>query len=327
MNDPTPARLSGLLAGPRSPFRAELAALIVDAALDQKVSALIDRDALRDEIVRGLAKAHGDAVAHRHVLPAIERIAAALEGRAEQLRDLLSPAAAAQLSALVRREEGPRFAWLQGAIDPDDVRQLVAPITQQLLMQFASKLPIPGLGGGGALGGLVGKLGKQVQRSAGQLADVGRSMLAGVVRDFSQTATSEFRVAFEARVKSPEGKQIIARMRDRWLAHVLAAKADEVLGDLMKLPRAEIAGVVTEVLAHAPAQPLLRALIEQELDAQLAILADSTVGALIGERGALEQTRGRLREAVDARLALLVQSAPFEAWLTRLIAAAKEEKA
>ncbi len=123
-----------------------------------------------------------------------------------------------------RADRGLRFGWLKGAVDPDDIRQLVAPVIQQMLLRFASKLPIPGFsggsgggggGGGSGLGGLVGMIGKQVQKSAGQLAEAGKSVMNSVARDFSRTATTEFRAALAVRMKSDEGKKIVLRIRER----------------------------------------------------------------------------------------------------------------
>ena len=315
MNDARHLRLRALLADEASAHRSELLGLLFDAVIDQPIGQLVDRDALRDEVLHGLAPERSARVAERHVLPALERFARALVGRAEVVRDLMSHAGEQRLTTMVRDERGPRFAWLRGALDPADVRELIAPIVQQLLTQFVSKLPIPGLGGGG-LGGLVGRLGRQV----GQLADVGRSMLGGMVRDFSQSATSEFRVALAARVESPEGKRILARMRDRALAHVLAARIDDVVCDLMQLPREEIARLVADVLAHGREQALVRAVLEVELDAQLETLAARTPRQLLVEADMLERTRAQVQRALDPVLRQLLDSDPFASWLARLLA-------
>jgi hypothetical protein len=321
------ATLRGLLQADDSPFRGELIGLLFDAVSAEPVARFLDRGALSEALYRALLSTHTERIATRHVLPAFERIARAVAGRPEPLRSFLTSEVEAQLTAIVRSGQGPRFAWLRGAIDADDVRQLVAPIVQQQLMQFASKLPIPGLGGGGGdggggLAGLVGRLGKQVQKSAGQLADVGRQMLGGVVRDFSQTATSEFRSAFDERVKSPEGRQILERMRDRMLSHVLATKLDDVVQDLMRLPRPEIARTVAGVLANAEKHSLFRSLLESELDALAAELGTRTVGELLGEVGELGALRARAIAALEPGVRTLMAAPAFEDWLERLLARA-----
>ena len=315
MNDARHLRIRALLAREASPHRSELLGMLFEAVIAQPIGQLVDRDALRDEILHGLAPERSARVAERHVLPALDRLARALLGRAEVVRDLLSDAGEQRLTTLVRDERHPRFAWLQGALDPADVRELITPIIQQQLMQFASKLPIPGLGGGG-LGGLVGRLGKQV----GQLADVGRSMLSGVVRDFSQSATSEFRVALAARIESPDGQRILARMRDRALAHLLAARLDDVVCDLMQVPREEVARLVSDVLAHGREQALVRSVLEIELDAQLETLAERTPRQLLEEFDMLDRTRAQVLRALDPVLRQVMNADPFADWLARLLA-------
>jgi hypothetical protein len=322
-------RIQAQLGAAESPSRAELLGLGFDALVAQPVAALVDRSALCDAILRGLTQANASLIAERHVLPALERIAAHVEGKGERVRDLLSPAAAQRIAAIVQSGKGPRFGWLQGSVDPDDVRQLIAPIIQQMLLQFTQKLPIPGLasagggGGGGGLGGLVGMIGKQVQRSAGQLADVGRTMMGGAIRDFSQSATSEFRVALRERLKSPEGARIVERMRDRIVTHVFGAQLPEVTRDLMYLPRPQIAEVVALVIEHLRDYEPFRELLEAELHAALDELGPRTVQALLAELGLLESTRGLVVGALDPSIRSLAQSPAFGDWLARLLASAE----
>ena len=321
------ATLQRLLEEHDSPLRGELIGLLFDAVSTQPVGSFLDRASLSAALSRVLMAAHTERVATRHVLPAFERLARATAGRPEILGSFLPPSAEQQLTQLVRSGQGPRFDWLRGAVDADDVRQLLAPIIQQLLMQFTGKLPIPGFGGsggagggGGLVGGLVGRLGKQVQRSAGQLADVGRQMLGGVVRDFSETATTEFRVAFDERVKSPEGREILERMRDRLLSHVLGTRLDDVVQDLMKLPQHEIATVVGQVLAHGEQHALFRSLLEGELDALMSELGGRRVGELMGELGELAQLRAQAIASLDPTVRTLIGSPAFEDRLGRLLA-------
>ncbi|MDB4987911.1 MAG: hypothetical protein JWN04_3089 [Myxococcaceae bacterium] len=334
MSDSQRAKIQALLGGEQSSARSELVALAFDAITSEPVAGLVDREAAIAAIYSGLTEANAQRIAERHVLPAFERIASTLDGKHDRLRDLLSDRADKQLTAIVASGKGPRFQWMQRAIDPDDVRQLIAPIIQQLLLQFTAKLPIPGVGGGsssagssggggggsGGIGGLVGRIGKQVQRSAGQLADVGRSMMGGVIKDFSQTATSEFRSALKDRLKSPEGQLIVERMRDRFLTHLLGAKADHVVKDFMHLPRPEIAHMVALVIDHLRDNPLFRSVLEAEFAAVLDELGQKSGRALLEELGVFESTRAQVLKAVDPGVKALVSSEAFGGWLERLLA-------
>jgi len=326
-------KIQALLGAQHSTQRSELTALAFDAITAQPLARLVDREALLAGIISGLTEANAERIGKQHVLPAIDRIAAALSGKPDRVRDLISEAADKQLIAIVASGQGPRFAWMRNAFDPDDVRQLIAPIIQQLLLQFTAKLPIPGVGGAGAgstgsggggggpsgIGGLVGRIGKQVQKSAGQLADVGRSMMGGVIKDFSQTATSEFRVALKDRLKSPEGQRIVERMRDRFLRHLLGAKADVVVQDFMHLPRPEIAHMVSLVIEHLRELPLFRAVLETEVNAVLDELSTKSARELLDELGVYDSTRTQVLAVVDPGVQALLSSSEFGDWLERLL--------
>ena len=332
MSQSQSAKIQALLAAPESIARSELIALAFDAITAEPLAGLVDREAAIAAIYSGLTEQNAERIAQRHVLPAFERIAHTLSGKPDRVRDLISDTAERQLVAIVASGKGPRFAWLGNAIDADDLRQLIAPIIQQLLLQFTAKLPIPGVGGGGSgssggssgIGGLVGRIGKQVQKSAGQLADVGRSMMGGVIRDFSQTATHEFRVAFKERLASPDGQRIVERMRDRFLTHLLGAKADHVVKDFMHLPRPEIAHMVALVIEHLRELPLFRGVFEAEFDAALVELGKQSARELLEELGLYASTRAQVLEAVDPGVRALVSSEPFGAWLDRLLASTGE---
>jgi hypothetical protein len=310
------------LSGEGSAARRELATLAFEQLLALPLGALVARDALHDAILSGLTRDNAQRIADRHVLPALERITQAVRGRPETVRDLISERGERELRAIVQAG-GARYGYLRGAIDSDALRQLIQPVVQQLLFQFTSRLPIPGLGGGGAplggLGGIVGRIGKQVQRSAGQLADVGKSLFGSAVRDFSETATSDFRRLMRERIESAEGRQIVERMRERFVSHLLAVEADDVLEDARALPREAIAGLVATVLDHQRELPLFRELFARELDAVLAELSERPVGELLGELGVLEATRMQVVEAIDRTLRALFASDPFAAWLGRLL--------
>ena len=202
-----------------------------------------------------------------------------------------------------------------------------------MLVQFAQRLPLSSLlagPGGGALSGLVGKIGKQVQKSAGTVADVGRSVISGlshdlerklqgVARDFSQTATAEFRAALAARLRTPEGAAIAQRMRDRVLEHVLATRLDDVAQDFLRLPKEEVAALTHEVLDHLRDQPLFRKLLEQEISATLTAFGERSLSDVLHEAGLLDQARTLATSAVSPGLRTLVASEPFAAWLDRLL--------
>jgi len=325
------AQIQGLLAAETSALRTELAALTYDALARLPLATFVVRADLLEAISLACTRSNVELLAARHVAPALERVAQLLAGRSETVRDAVSATGEAQLRALVRAGDGPRFAWLRGAVDSDDLRRLIAPVVQQLLQQFTARLPIPGLsaaagGAGGALGGLVGRLGKQVQRGAGQLADVGRSMLGGAIRDFSETATSDFRAALKERLASPEGQRIVEQMRERFVGHVLGVELEAVVQDLMRQPPQATAALVATVLEHQRELPLSRLLLEGELDALLRQLEAQSGEALLRELGLHDAARAHALRAIDAAVRAVAESTAFGTWLERLLVAAPAEE-
>lgn len=328
---PQAQKIQALLAAPDSAHRSQLLALALDAITARQVGDTIDRALLVEGIYQGLTARAADTIASRHVLPALERIAASFAGKPDRLRELIGPDAEQQIASVVRGGQGPRFGWLKNAVDADDIRQLIAPVIQQLLLAFVSRLPIPGLGGAPSpasdkkprgMGGLVGAIGKQVSRSIGDLADVGRGVMGSVVKDFSQSAISEFRLALSERMKTPEGRQIVERIRDRVVSNVLNAEGRVVLADFMHLPRPEIARAVALSIEHLREQPSFRAVLEAELHAALDELATHTVGELLSELGLLEATRRQLLSTVDPVVREIAASEAFGSWLEQLLAEA-----
>lgn len=336
------SRIQTLLGADDSPQRAELTWLAFEALVSQPVSLLLSDPELVNITLSALTRDNTARVSERHVLPATSRIAAELQAGEQRLRDLLPEAARAELVRIVESGRGPRLPWLKGALDPADLRELFAPVLQRVLVQFASKLPIPGLSGAtgsggaaaGALGGLVGMLGKQVQKSASQFADVGKSVIGGLgselerrmqalARDFSHTAMGELRTAVEERLKSPEGQAILLRMRDRAIGHVLDAKLSDVSKDFMRTPFDELSQVAPDIAAYHRDYPLLGALLRTELSAALSVLGQRSLADLLMEAGLYENARDLTLRIIDPGAKALFASDAFGAWLTRLLEAAK----
>ena len=328
-------KIQELLSLPVSPLRAELLRLGFDALAAEPLASLTTPPLLARTICEALTRANVERIATRHVVPGVARVTAALSPRPEALRAQLTPAALASLRKLLTHQPPPKLRWLQGAIDPEDFRQLLAPVVQQVLLQFTTKLPIftpPGGGGaGGGLGGLVGMLGKQVQKSAGQLADVGRSVMSGlggefekrmqaVARDFSQAATGEFRSALIERLKSDEGRRIVARIRDRVAEQVLDARLGEVADDVGMLPIAEGAHFSAELLGQLAATPWFEQLLKGEIAGVLEELGPRSLAELLSEAGLLDSARQQISAAVEPGLSKLVASDAFGTWLDRLLA-------
>ncbi len=328
MSETQRSRIQSLLAAETSPLRAELLRIGFDALVAQPLSTVIGDPELASVIVQGMARENVEHITQRHVLPALARVEERLATADEKVRDLLSRDGEATLRTLVASGKGPRFAWLKGAIDPNDLQELITPIVQQVLTSFAARLPIPGLSGSGSgggsggspgrLGGFVGKIGKQVSKSASQLA--GGLGLQQVVRDFSQSATLEVRVAIVDRLKSDEGRAIMRRIRDRVLDRVLNARANEVVDDFLRVSPPTVGRIAEGAVSHVRGIPFFRDILAGEIQAVLAELGARSLRDVLDEMGLFDGVRKLALGAVEPGLVELVRTDAFGDWLERLLA-------
>ncbi len=336
-------RIQALLSADDSPPRAELTRMALEALLSQPMASLLADPELVPIMLSAFTPGNAERVAERHGVPATTRIGVRLEACEERLRDMLPEASREGLVRILASGKGPRLGWLKGALDPTDLRELFAPVIQQMLVQFSSRLQIPGFGAtgavagpaAGALSGLVGMLGKQVQKGASQFAEVGKNVMGGLgselerrlqalARDFSHTAMGEFRTAMEERLRSAEGQVILDRMRDRALTHVFEAKLADIARDLLQLPMQDLAAWSPAVVAYQSAHPLLTGMLETELGAALTVLGQRSLSELLSEAGLLEAASELTLRVVDPGAKALFASAAFGDWLSRLVDAARE---
>src|SRR6478752_501126 len=120
-------KIQALLSAEASPLRDQLLTLTFDAITSQPLSGLLSDPGLVPLIFKALTAENAERIAERHVLPIIARVDGAFAGKPERLKDALTDAAEQQLRAIVASGKGPRLGWLKGAVDPDDIRLLVAP--------------------------------------------------------------------------------------------------------------------------------------------------------------------------------------------------------
>jgi hypothetical protein len=328
-------RMVQVLAANSSSAREGLAALSFDSLVAQPLSTWLADAELTGLLLRAL---QGDALENvltRHALPFITRTEARMRAQSERVRDALPEGAEARITQIVSGARGPRFVWLKGALDGADVRELIAPVVQAVLLQFANKLPAAaGLGAqaaaGSALGGFVGLLGKQMQKTARDLAEVGKNVMGGLSgelerrlqnlsRDFTQTAMLEFRTAMLERLQSAEGRAILVRMRERLIRHVLDAPQQELAEDLARAPFNELAAWAPDLAAHVSEQTWFRELLAAEVQALVETIGTRSLRELLEEAGLEAATRALVIRTFDPALRTLFAASSFEAWLERLV--------
>jgi len=325
-----------------SPLRQELSGLLFDHVLDRPLSDVLAEDDLVALIPELVDERLLRTLAENLVVPASARIRASLAEADMQLGDTLPPASLEVLQALMRDGRGPRFRWAMGAVDAGLVRQLVSPALQKVLIQFTSKVPMPG-GPGGAeagadgasrsrrAGGIAGRLGRQMQKSAEQIAGVGRSVMGGlgaelekrfqeIARDFSDTAVSELRRSVLETLRSEEGKKLLEQIAEGAVAHILAADLGEVLEDFSRVPAERIVDLLVPAVAHNLAGEVLPGVLRSEVACVLEEHGGRSVRSLLEQADGLARVRALVLRAADPGMLALVRSEDFAAWFDRLVA-------
>jgi hypothetical protein len=336
MTDATPdaSRMIERLTGSDSPLRDELVTLTVEHVLSLRMRDAVDLESVRAIVLSALSEASVQRIVERHVLPGYHRHARAIVGSGVIVGSLVPEAARARLHAIAAKLRLPRARWAQKAFDPALVRTLLAPVWTQVLMSFATRLPIPGLAGvvgqGPAAAGVTGLLARTAMQRAGKLVDRGKHVmgslgidvdkrLAEAAHGFSDTAAQIFRAALQERMTSDEGRALIARMASGVLDHVMATKIEDVQQDLDALPVDDVFAVVPQLIAYGAQTAYVKGIVQRELDSYLELEGERTLSALLEDLGVLESTRSALIAHGTAHATSFLRSARFADWLQRAI--------
>jgi hypothetical protein len=330
MTDETALRALERLRGDASPFRRELASLLVDGLLARPLHALVEAEGLATLLGDALTEAQAKRVAEEHLRPAIDRHRARAHEAGETLGDLLPSDVRARIEALAEGARWPEALLARELVDAERVRELVAPVLQDTLVRFARKLSVPGAGDEGGGAGLAGKVRRGLGEGASRLADVGLSVgksvmggfdrkLQSVAKDFSQGALREMREAMKARLESEEGRAILRALGDHAAAKLAQIPTGELLGLLDAVPREPLEELAIAVALHNTARDPFRRALREEVAAALAIEGEKPLEALLEESGTLEVVRAFLLARADHLLEGVVGQEAFGTFLGRLL--------
>lgn len=313
-------------------------ALMVDALLDEPVSAWIERDALVELITEALRGDNVRRLQQAHLARTRASLRAMWQASGETPGHGLTGNARLKLEKTVGGDDFPHFRWAYSAVDPALVRQLLAPVLQEILIRFARKLPLPGRGAaagadaaeaepaGGAFGGLRSRLRAGVSRRAERVAAAGKSVLdnlgvdveeriQAIAREFSESALEEVRGTFSARLKSDEGRALLAKLRVGLAEAFLDTPWIDLARDLDRLPGEELDAFVALVLDHNRTRGPIQEALRAELDGWLGVEGARSVREVLDEAGLLASTRRMACAQGDAMARRLLGSDAFRAWL------------
>jgi hypothetical protein len=335
-DDPMVQRALARLRDDGDSARNELVNLAVDHAFALPLRELVDLERLRALVAAALTEANVARIVERHVRAGWERYARAASGSDARLASLVPTDAQKRIREIARALRLPKARWARGAVDPALVRKLLAPVWTQVLVSFARRLPIPGLGASEGAGkregagvGVAGFLARSVQQQAEKLIDRGRNAMGGLgaeverrlleaARGFSDTAAETFRDALRARVQSDEGRELLAQISDKVVERVLDARLAELQQDADQLPLDPIFAVAPQIVAHAAATDYVIGVVRGEIDAYLALEGDRSLHAVLDELGVLAPAQDAVRQHAHSLAKGLVESPAFAAWWSRL---------
>lgn len=336
-------RVLDRLRGDDAPLRARGVALMVDALLELRLDEVIDADAAVATLVAGTTGENAALWAERHGRASWDRNLARTEADPDAtLADWIGPSGRERLETLVAALPRPQGQLAKDAIDPALVRELLAPVWQEVLTGFAKKLPIPSASGVADPSapeappeperrGLRSRLKKRVEQRAGAIVERSKSVLGGLgaeverqvqaaAREFSQGASDTVKDAVKARLESDEGKRITAELRRQALAAILDTPAGDALPDLRAFPVDRALGLAGPIAEHNRTHARWRALVEDEIRAVIEIDGQRTLRRILEEVRLLERVTADLLEFGDGWARSTVETDAFAAWVSDLVA-------
>ena len=325
------------LRGTDAPLRTRGVALAVDAALELPLATFLDVERTTAIVLAGTTGENAARWVARHGWPGFERNLARYEGTNTTPADLLGPDARAQIERLAANVPRPTSAWAKNAVDPQLVRELLAPVWQETLTRFAKRLPVPGIGGGGDAGrgfgsglGLRYKLKSRVEGRAAELVERSKTVLGGLgaeverqvqaaAREFSQSATQTAKEAFDARMQSEDGKRLVGEIRKQALAAVLDTPIATLQEDARAFPVRAWMDLAPLIADHQRGLPAYRALLSEEVGAIVAADGLRPIRELLAEAGLLDLVTTNLLTDLDVVAAATVETDTFARWVHDLV--------
>jgi hypothetical protein len=340
MANPQARQIAQVLSAETSPLRDEALDLVVDFVLTQPVKDIIDVDGARRVAMGVLTEENLQRIVARHVKPGWQRYAAAARDADLAVGALVPDEARGQIRDTLLKGQVPKGKWAEGAVDPALIRKLFAPVFAQLLVNFAKKMPLPGVGGNegapsspppsGREGGLAGRFAQKMQKRAGRIMDAGLNAMGGLgaemerrvqaaAKDFSEGALTMWREAMRDRLRSEEGRALVLQMSQQATDHVMATEVSQIHRDAEGLPIEEILDVVPSIVAHAVPHGFIQGIVDRELAAFLEVEGERPVGELLDELGVTSEVRAVVRGRGSELARALFATSGFEAWLERLL--------
>jgi hypothetical protein len=299
-----------------------LAALALEALLDQPLQALLPAGSLESSLRRGLAGWLSEPTALAWLSRGVDACVNGLRADRRALEEVTPREVRESLRALVARPLSPDRRVVLALIDREPMRALVREILLDAVLQFARKASAPVAGVAKGLGSLARFASDQVRARSGGLGSLVGAVSDEVERQLERRAT-EF---VDLSLSSVFG-HLADVLSDPRRADEAAALRLEVLSGVMELTLAQLARELANADAVGGAEVLRdglrRWLAAPESERGLArgcqLLVDAAgPGALrqiLAEAGLLPAATSLAREHLRAALKLVAETPAFGEWL------------
>ena len=318
------ARVLERLRGEDAPLRARGVELMIDALLGMKLGEIVDADAVAATVLEATSGENAARWAERFGQASWARQLARTEAEPEAtLADWLGEGEAHTPRGPCREPPAASGRRHEGRDRPALIRELLAPVWQEVLTGFARGLPIPGGGasepareGGSAPDrrGLRGRLKARVEKRAESIVERSKTVLGGLgaeverqvqaaAKEFSQGASDTVKDAVRRRLESDEGKRITAELRGQALAAILDTPAGDALADMRAFPIDDALALAGPVAEHNRTHARWAALVHRKVTATIDVDRDRALREILEGEGTHARHRRPLgvRRLVGAR--------------------------
>ncbi len=206
----------------------------------------------------------------------------------------------------------------EGLLDASTVREILAVALADTLDEIISRLPLSG-----GRGGLFGSLARGGGAGGKGLLGMLGSGLREQVRSMAGPAAQVFKERVAARLKTPEGRQALERLRRRAVDRVLDAPLSDLYAALDDPGTVRLGELGIAILRHNLLREEVNDAIGEQWELLVAGEGERSLGELLEEIGLCERFEGLLVPWVAARVRFLAESVEFKEWLAALLADAR----
>lgn len=299
----------------------ELVQLIIDEALERPLSELVEPAWLAAALADGIHQAADSDELEAWIRQRLEETLTRADRLDGTIGDHVPVTMLGPLETAIGREITPSRELIAAVIDHPSLRELIAAILQQNILEFGQKLrafvPDGGALPGAKLRSRIGGLAKGVASVVG--GEVERQF-EDRVRQFVDDALGRAMDMAIERFSSPQYADEMARWRIDVLHGLLAHPLENLVAERHKYPPALFAADLTALVRAMAGWRRLTGALEETLERVFGEFGDQTAGAWLDGSGIQEAWRPHLEDLMVQQLAALVQTEAFASWLSKLAA-------